>query len=329
MKQSNEDIGNIMDKVLEQHTPSIEFESVWKKVFKNERKIWEFKRVVAIPLIALISLLAVFSGGFASYSTFRNIDRTDYPFIDDSRVKGKWESVDFVAKIDDFNPEKKSWKGDLYLTALVFIKEGRMLTAVDNGNLANTSFSWTKGMVLSNQEKTASKYLIKDINGTTYMFFEWKSGDYVFRNETPKFYVLKQIDSEDYSNYQVKRVKEDKVDYPFIDDAKMKGKWESVDFVQKMDDFEPGEQSWLGDLFLTGLHFDENGKLITTTKSGSFSGPSITWTKGLIINKDGKTASKCEIKNISGATYMFYEWKSGDYVFRGMRPWYYVLKKVE
>lgn len=37
----------------------------------------------------------------------------------------------------------------------------------------------------------------------------------------------------------------------------------------------------------------------------------------------------CAIKEIEGTTYMFFEWKNGDYVFRGVNPYYYVLKKVE
>ena len=51
------------------------------------------------------------------------------------------------------------------------------------------------------------------------------------------------------------------------------------------------------------------------------------WTKGLIIEPAAKKASRYQIKEIQGATYMFYEWKSGDYVLRQMKPSYYVLRK--
>ncbi|MCX7922015.1 MAG: hypothetical protein N3B21_08400 [Clostridia bacterium] len=304
-------------------------ESVNNSMPKKERKLFRSKKIASIPLIAVMAFLTLFTVGFAGFSVFRNIDDTSYPFVNDSRVIGKWQSVDFVANIEDFNPEQKSWKSDLFLTSLVFIKEGQMLSSTVNGNLAYTNTTWTKNMVLNEYEKTASKYLIKDMNGTAYMFLEWKSGDYTYRNQTPKFYVLKKTDSEDYSNYQVKPTREDTVDYPFVDDAKMKGKWESVDFVSKIDNFKPGQQRWLGDLFLKGLDFEEDGKLTFRVEAKTVSMPSITWTKGLVLNTVDKTASKCEIKDINGATYMFYEWKSGDYVYRGMTPSYYVLKKVE
>jgi bla regulator protein BlaR1 len=44
-------------------------------------------------------------------------------------------------------------------------------------------------------DHTASKYTIKDIGGTDYMFFEWKSGDYILGHRAPQYYVLKKADS--------------------------------------------------------------------------------------------------------------------------------------
>ncbi len=45
------------------------------------------------------------------------------------------------------------------------------------------------------------------------------------------------------------------------------------------------------------------------------------------MHSGSKTASKYIIKEIDGGKYMFFEWKSGDYTIRGMKPYYYVLKK--
>ena len=80
------------------------------------------------------------------------------------------------------------------------------------------------------------------------------------------------------------------------------------------------------------MSFYSGGEMtIRTMKDGEsaeFSNPSITWTSGLVVNKLNKTASKCEIKDIDGETFMFYQWKAGDYIHRGMKPSYYVLRKV-
>lgn len=326
MKPSNSDIRIILKKALEHHSQPITFESTWNMHLNNNRKTSKPKKQTAMILVAVIMFFAIGSVAFAGLK--RNIDKTDYPFTDDPRVIGKWESVDFVEKINDFVPGERSSKEKLYLSALAFTKQGNILSSIENGNLAISAVNWTKDKLLNKQEKTASEYVIKEINGSTYMYFEWKSGDYIFRNMKPYYYVLKKVDSNDYSNYQVVHKIEDKVDYPFIDDTQMKGKWESVDFVKTIDSFKPEVISWMGDLYLTGLSVNENGQLTVTTTKGE-SSSSLTWTKDMIISRGNKTASKCEVKEINGTTYMFYEWKSGDYTNRGMEPYYYVLKKIQ
>ena len=37
-------------------------------------------------------------------------DNIDLPFVNDPQVIGEWESVDFVAKPADFNPDQPKWK---------------------------------------------------------------------------------------------------------------------------------------------------------------------------------------------------------------------------
>lgn len=329
MSQSNTDICDVINDRLQQHSTTISFDSVWGKHQKegNARCIG-IKRTVSIPMIVLITILTGFMIGFASYGIIRTVDNTDYPFVEDKRVIGKWQSVDFVGRIGQFDPDEKAYKDELYLTELAFINGGDMLASFEGGNLAYTSFTWTNGLVLNKQEETASKYEIKEIDGQTYMFFEWKSGDYIFREMKPQYYVLKKIDSNDYANIEIPR-KVDKTDYPFINDPQILGTWQSVDFVKDIDDFKPRKMSWLGGLHLTEFIILENGEL--TASFGSESAPRgiFTWTEGLIINNPGKTAGKYEIREIDGESYMFFEWKNGDYVYRGATPWYYVLKKVE
>jgi len=69
----------------------------------------------------------------------------------------------------------------------------------------------------------------------------------------------------------------------------------------------------------------------TTTTIGQAGGkggnPWWTWTKGVVMHSGDRTASRYAIKEINGARYMFFEWKSGDYTIRGNKPEYYVLKK--
>ncbi len=334
MRLSDSNIGEIIKGALDNYNPSTSFEETWskqqeKRNSSHQKRNLSLRKRYAIPLVSMIMCIALFTVGFASYQIARKVDKTDYPFVDDADVIGKWKTVDFVQNISDFNQGKRSTNIELYLTDLVFIKLGSMLSAVENGNLAQTTTTWTKGKILNTKDKTAGNYDIRDINGKTYLFMQWKSGDYIFRGMEPYYYVLEKVDSQDYSNYQVKVVKEDKIDYPFEESAQMLGSWECVDFVKEIDQFEPGLKAWLDDLYLTKLVLYYNGKIVFSTIDGEYSNVNNCWTKGLIINKRFKTASKCTIKEIDGNTYMFYEWKSGDYTYRGMKPNYFVLKKVD
>jgi len=124
----------------------------------------------------------------------RIVDKIDWPFVNDPRLIGTWKSVDFVGEMEQFNPGQKYWKkqfkseeDELHLKELIFLPNGKT-----NKNWR----TWTKGLVFHSGDKTASKYTLKDIEGSTYMFFEWKSGDYTIRYMKPFYYVLKKVSSE-------------------------------------------------------------------------------------------------------------------------------------
>lgn len=227
-------------------------------------------------------------------------DKVDLPFEDDKDLQGYWVSVDFINDIETFNPAKKSYPEELFLQEMIFLPEGKIL---------NSSSEWTKNHILDLQDKTNSSYQIKQIDGKTYLFFEWKSGDYVCLGKKPSFYVFRKEAS----------LRSDKIDFPFKKDNKALGKWYAIDFVFKKEDFNPNQKYWKGDLYLKTLTLLPEGK---TPMS-----PAITWTKGKVLHKVDKTASAYEIKKINGKEYMFFEWKSGDYLFRGKAPAYYVLEK--
>lgn len=324
MEQSESKFNNTFKSVLDSASSGMVFESLWT-IHSNKDKVrFKYKRTVLIPFVAVFTLFLCITIGY-TYS--RIADNTDYSFIDDPAIVGNWEAVDFVKEIEEFNPEKPYFETELYLNNLVFIKDGRMLDRIDNTNLAGSSSRWTKGVIINEAMKTASKYVIKDIDGSSYMFMEWKSGDYTHWGMKPGYYVLKKIDSEDYSNYQVTRV-EDNIEYPFVDNPEMLGKWKSVDIVNNVKDFNPEKLSWKGTLYVKEINIIEDGRL-TMEFSSNHNSTNLSWTEDVIIDHNKATASKCIIKEIDGKTYMFYEWKSGDYTLRGMQSNYYVLKKIK
>ncbi|MHC4310457.1 MAG: hypothetical protein ACYSSN_10960, partial [Planctomycetota bacterium] len=255
------------------------------------------------------------------------IDKLDYPFVNDPEVIGGWKSVDFVRDIDHFNPANKISRDTLSLNHLIFEEGGKIAPP--------SKLTWTKGLVLS--DEAASKYIIREIDGSAYMFYEWKTADYTTHRLRPHYYVLKKVSVESlkykpaygekadipatsYFNEQGHIV--DKIDYPFVNDPKVIGTWKTVDFVREIEDFKNIEKQWEHGEdrpYLKQLIFLPNGK---TTENFR------TWTKGLIFHSDNKTASKYIIKKIEGSTFMFFEWKNDSYSIGYMKTKYYVLKKV-
>jgi bla regulator protein BlaR1 len=144
-----------------------------------------------LKLLAVAAILAGFGAlvcaGEVGINTVevdgRLVDDIDLPFVNDPEVLGEWVSVDFVETPRDFRPGMKSFGVALYLKGLTFLPEGKT---------AMPWFNWTKGVVTHKGDKTAARYIIKEIKGAKYMFFEWKSGDYSIRHQKPQYYVLKK-----------------------------------------------------------------------------------------------------------------------------------------
>ena len=329
MKQCNPDIGGALNDELQRYSTRVSFDSIWEKHERENRKHFSMKKAMLLPIVVLLS---VFTVGFASYGIIRIADNIDYPFADDQRVIGKWESVDFVDEIEQFKPDKRVYSDELYLTELAFIDGGDTLIGFEGESLSNGAFTWTKGMILDEVSRTASNYEIKEIDGNIYMFFEWKSGDYTIRGMKPGYYVLKKIDSQKYTKKVDSQkytkiaapVIREKIAYPFIDDRRVIGSWQSVDLIEAVDGFVPGVKSWPGDLYLARFDIMENGKLDAATTSENAPEYILTWTKGLILDMQNKTAKRYQIKVLDGEAYMFYEWISGG----ASEPWYFVFKKV-
>lgn len=284
------------------------------KLFNKKAYRFSAMAVAALLVISSAVLTNARAASNINGSNAAKVDKIDYAFVKDSNIVGEWKSLDFVKNIEEFKVNTKQFTGDLYVKDISFTEDGKV---------PRTVFTWTKDHIINDVDKTDSSYVIKDIDGTTYMFFQWKSGDYTIRGMEPYYYVLQKVSSTPALDINISgdkvETRVDKVDYPFINDTEVLGKWESVDFVENVDKFNPDKKAWNGDLYLKNLIFDENGKIEDKT---------ITWTKDLVLDVNNKTASKYIIKEINGSKYMFFEWKNGDYRERGATPWYYVLKQV-
>lgn len=131
----------------------------------------------------ILGIVVIIVAIILSIICFKKVDNIDYTFKTDDGVIGKWKSVDIVLNIDDFKPNIKSFKSDIPYKEIEFLQDGKT---------SLSSSSWTKGLLLNTKNKTAGKYQIKSINGKTYMFLEWKTGDYIYLHKDPYYYMLEK-----------------------------------------------------------------------------------------------------------------------------------------
>lgn len=113
-------------------------------------------------------------------------DNTNYPYECDYEALGSWECVSVVDNISDFEKDKTQNK---YKTCI------KKINFFENGTTDKSWLTWTNGIVIDKYYKLSSGYFIKNIDRQTYMFFQWKSGDYAFGFRKPCYYVLKKVKS--------------------------------------------------------------------------------------------------------------------------------------
>ena len=118
--------------------------------------------------------------------TLGNHDNIDLPFVTDEKLIGTWVSVAFVSETEDFSPEKIY--NHLYLRSMEILPDGKLIQRYMDSEWHD---KWTKGYILNLHRTTAAKYQITEINGTEYLFMEWKMGNYIYGGMKPDYYVFR------------------------------------------------------------------------------------------------------------------------------------------
>lgn len=148
--------------------------------------------------------------------------------VNDEEVIGKWESIDIVMNIAEFNPNERKWNEDLYIKEMEFKQNGE----IEFINDMTSKYSvWGDGIVFTGlfkdyqleDKRVAQHYFIKNIDGIDYMFFEYKNGDYQRGTSKPIMYVLRRKLNNDESEESVDNIKQndnnqDTVDKEYLSD---------------------------------------------------------------------------------------------------------------
>ena len=115
-------------------------------------------------------------------------DNIALPFVFDEKIIGKWSSVAWVHNISDFTGNKTE-KSGLWLKSIQFSSDGTSIREYDSEEWRDT---WTEGFLIDKEKSTTSAYIIKNINGSEYLFLEWKMGNYVYGGAAHDYYVFER-----------------------------------------------------------------------------------------------------------------------------------------
>lgn len=329
---SEDTLKMVVKEHLDECRCQLAFEDVWEKAHGHQvkRKLFKFNKLKTVLAFAAALILVVGIGATAVYEMRK--DDVSYTFKKDEKLLGEWKTVDFVKEIEDFNPENVDDTFDLYLRGLEF-KEGGTLKSVSQEigkgmqewEAANR---WSKGYSNHYGDQTRSTYEIREIQGKEYLFYQWKSGDYIYGIlDFVPYYVLERGTPTE-RNLEG-RVMDD-LTYNFVNDPEVLGVWKTIDFVDNKESFDPKEKQFEGEEWLTGLTFEENGGLAVNIQWKQMPARPEQWSKGYIVSRENMLRSAYEIIEIDGKDYLFYEWKVGDYALELIEDVpYYVFERVE
>lgn len=199
MSNLNHNLKHIMHQSLDHQNIPSDFDGLWKEYTMKNHKASPKKFYKGLILAAAITTVSATTICATQY--IRRTDNINIAYQTDAALVGKWEVVDFVEKIKDFKVDKQNWPlKDLhsFMYELTFLEGGTVKCTEKTNygiNEVACGFTWTKSFILHKDDLTASEYLIKEIDGTQYMFMEWKSGDYIFgRLDEPYHYVFKKVE---------------------------------------------------------------------------------------------------------------------------------------
>ena len=225
-------------------------------------------------------------------------------FVNDESVIGKWTNIGWFEDINSFDIELLNDKSNDF-EDIYFLPEGKPYWIFEG---------WTKGFLLIHHGGDAPiltyRYDTEFINGNNFLFLRLDNKTEVFIKVSNEHYNIENIGNRD------------DIDISFVIDNDVLGKWCSVGFVDKIEDFSP--ENIRGNLYLKSIEFYEDGTAVQVYMDDEWRD---IWTKGYLVNIHRTTKAAYEMHCIDGVEYLFLEWKMGNYIYGGLKPSYYVFTR--
>lgn len=238
-------------------------------------------------------------------------------FTNDPDVIGRWELVDIVPSREQFLPDSQKYGdlGNVLFKKLYFLPQGEGYWFI-NG--------WTKGYIRTKNRYT-NVYELENVGGETYMFLHLKTRGSYSRQGRPSVYVYRKCDGAEYQRSDIRIY--DRVDYPFIPDDSVIGRWIAYDCVRSelAECYDPSKRECTEDFFFSSAEFRSDGSASVVYGERALE---LSWIKGLLLHKDTQTAEAYDIREIDGHEYLMIEWKSGDYLYSGKVVGVYIFVRA-
>lgn len=264
-------------------------------------------------------------------------ERLNSEFVNDPQVIGRWELVGMLnddedrVPIDDWTAHLDAVTGnpDELVEKQIAFKTIYFLP----GGCCWWVFFWNNGVLyrmsgLFHGYCVANPYEIRTVNGENMMLI--KSMLLIWKDGTPEVcnLIYRQVDNTAYSEKSARAMVDD-IDLPYVPDSRALGRWTVYDFVRTIDEFDPQNRAWAcEDMMYTEIVFRERGGCYRGFHNPSGRG-SYRYTKGCVISQNEQTVEHYEIRTYEGVDYLFIEHKSGDYIYGGMKPHYYVFRREQ
>ena len=228
-------------------------------------------------------------------------------FINDEGVIGKWERVAVIEPHQTFEPSEAMAETDIGYGEIYFLPHGQGYWIFEG---------WTKGHLLihygGDDPVQCFAYRTKELNGQTYLFLDIEEDGISYVE------VLKKVSNQHYTRWEIGR--HDDTDIPFVSDDKVIGKWKAVNYVLAPQEFD--EKMADKTLWLRSVEFKPDGSAVRNYDGEEWQEK---WTNGALIDEQHATVSHYTFEVRNGTEYLFLEWKTGNYVYGGFPPSYYVF----
>ncbi len=235
----------------------------------------------------------------------------EIPFVNDEEVIGKWERVAVMESQQTFDPSAEIEDADLGYGEIYFLPQGQGYWIFEG---------WTKGNLFihcgGDEPVLCYPYRIKILNGQKYLFLN------IEEDGIPYIEVLKQVSEKHFTQWEIGR--HDNTDIPFVLDDKVVGQWRSVGYVWTPEEFE-GETTE-ETLWLHSVEFGADGRAVRNYDGKEWKD---RWSKGVLIDEQHSTVQQYSFRMCNGKEHLFLEWKTGNYVYGGFPPSYYVFVRKE